>query len=289
MRPVGASARARFPTRSLVEAIEELFVPLAIHNNRPGADARALVRFEEPSWNNPVVRFLDGEGRDVIPRRDRVWATPEVAGRMVAALEAAQVEPPPWLRLVETEEKELRRAVFAMHCFWEGEVRLGSLTGVVTTRAAWLDGREVVEVRFDPGQIDYARLVEEADRMGCAARVWARDEELEEARDRVGARAASVSDEAPRRAPASDQKRYLRRSPLALLPLTPMQRTKVNAALGGGTEPRAWISPRQAALLARIREVQVRAPERLEGLRCPERVRELAAYTRELEARLGDG
>ncbi len=71
----------------MVRAIESEFVPLLIHNNQPGRDAKLLKRFKEPSWNYQVVRFLDAGGADIIPRKDRVWTTPALARRMVAALE----------------------------------------------------------------------------------------------------------------------------------------------------------------------------------------------------------
>ena len=73
----------------LVEAIEDLFVPLAIYNNREGEDAQVLKRYGEPSWNNPVVRFLGADGKDVIPRKDRQWSTHAVASRMVTALKSS--------------------------------------------------------------------------------------------------------------------------------------------------------------------------------------------------------
>ena len=70
----------------VVEAIEEEFVPLLIHNNAAdGHDAEVLARYGEPAWNFQVVRFLDAEGDDLIPRRDRVWETGPLLTRMVAA------------------------------------------------------------------------------------------------------------------------------------------------------------------------------------------------------------
>jgi hypothetical protein len=36
-----------------------------------------------------LLRFLNAEGRDVIPRKDRIWTTSGVASRMVEALKAA--------------------------------------------------------------------------------------------------------------------------------------------------------------------------------------------------------
>jgi hypothetical protein len=68
----------------LVEAIETEFTPLLIHNNKPGKDAEVLRRFGEPAWNYQVVRFLDAEAKDIIPRRDQVWDTAGIAERMMS-------------------------------------------------------------------------------------------------------------------------------------------------------------------------------------------------------------
>jgi len=69
----GCSNCTRYGTEILshpliVEFIETAFVPLAIFNNKGGADKRVLEQFGEPSWNNPVVRLIDEIGRDVAPR-----------------------------------------------------------------------------------------------------------------------------------------------------------------------------------------------------------------------------
>ena len=82
----------------IVKAIQECFQPVLVVNNRPGKDAELLQRFGEPSWNYQVIRFLDGDGADLIPRRDRVWTVGGVATRMVAALEAAGKKVPGYLR-----------------------------------------------------------------------------------------------------------------------------------------------------------------------------------------------
>ena len=53
-------------------------------------DQELLNRYEEPAWNYQVVRFLDASGKDIIPRKDRIWTLEGVASRMVQALKAAQ-------------------------------------------------------------------------------------------------------------------------------------------------------------------------------------------------------
>ena len=72
----------------MVEAIEDLFVPVLVYNNK-AEDAALLKKFNEPSWNNPIVRFLNGRGQDLIARQSGVWTTQPMAARMFAALTAA--------------------------------------------------------------------------------------------------------------------------------------------------------------------------------------------------------
>ncbi|MHC4922145.1 MAG: hypothetical protein ACYTKC_21465, partial [Planctomycetota bacterium] len=147
----------------IVQAIESEFVPCCIYNNKKGKDKQILQRYKEPAWNNPVVRFVNTGGRDVIPRQDGVWSLDGIAARMVKALDAGYTKgkgkgtgkskskskstgksthgSPLYLRLlaIEARSKGKQKATFAMHCFWEGEAHLGSLPGVTGTRAGWLD------------------------------------------------------------------------------------------------------------------------------------------------------
>ena len=101
----------------MVEAITAEFVPVVIHNNKKGRDLEVLKRYGEPTWNNPVVRFVDGRGKDILPRKDRVWSVAGVAGRMVAALRAAKREVPGYLALLAVPERSrfLQKATFAMY------------------------------------------------------------------------------------------------------------------------------------------------------------------------------
>lgn len=217
----------------LVEAIEAEFVPIAVLNNRGGADAAVLARTGEPAWNNPVVRFFDATGADVIPRKDGVWTAGELATRMIDALEAAKRPVPGylWLARAETRARSTRRAVFAMGCYWSGEACLGALEGVISTRAAQSGSREVVEVLYDPRAIDAATLAERARAKSCVDEVLESDIESEPAS-------------------AANQKYYLRDSPLARLDLTPLQATRVNAALASGGDAIEFLSPRQKAALS---------------------------------------
>ena len=83
----------------LVKAIETEFIPMLVHNNRnSGMDRMLLERYQEPAWNYQVIRFLDSDGKDIIPRKDRVWSTRGVALRMVTALEASNRIVPKYLQ-----------------------------------------------------------------------------------------------------------------------------------------------------------------------------------------------
>lgn len=100
----------------LVEAVTQCFQPVAIYNNVKGYDAQVLERYRERTWNNPVVRYLDAEGADLIPRKGGIYTLPATAGRMLAALQAAKRPVPGYLRLLALDRrgKYLHKATFAM-------------------------------------------------------------------------------------------------------------------------------------------------------------------------------
>ena len=272
----------------LVEAMEDLFVPLAIYNNIEGRDAKVLAQFKEPSWNNPVIRYLNSQGEDLIPRKDRVWSTIGTANRMCAALDAANREIPAYLRIVAEEENESdRKATFAMHCYWEGEGKLGAIPGVKQTDSAWVGAKEVVHVRFDPTQVSFAELLRSAKEMKCASTVFAHDAKQIEIAKKLGhADVAKLDTADERRAKESDQKYYLRQTAYRHLPITSLQATKINAALHQGSGTDEMLSPRQRAMLERIRTVANEDASVLKDFTFPEKSSQLAAYQQKLEAQL---
>ena len=169
-----------------------------------------------------------------------------------------------------------------MHCYWEGEARLGSLNGVVQTRAGWLKGNEVVEIIYDQHVISYDELLKHAQKMSCASRVFAHtNDQLEVAENRVGKRAEIVNKLA-RDANDSDQKFALKRTPLQYLPMTPLQATKINAELRLGGKAEKWLSPRQLSLLRTIKKASKANPKLLANLKRPKEPRGLQAYQEKL-------
>ena len=270
----------------MVEAIEDLFIPVLVYNNKK-SDEALLKQFKEPSWNNPVTRFLDSENKDIIARKDRVWQMKDMAARMVAALNAGKREVPKYLADLAGQPAKTEKATFAMHCYWEGEGKLGSIPGVINTHSAWVDKYEVVEVTYDPTKVKYAKLLDVAQSFQCASIVYAHSEkQLEVAKHAVGSRAKTAK--ASRPAKLSDQKYYLRQTPgVRSLPLTQLQSTKVNAALMKKSGVKDSLSPRQIELFYEIRKfMEKNGAKSLDAFVFPDDDSKLADYESKLVKRL---
>ena len=240
----------------IVEALEDNFVPVAIYNNTGGKDKKILNQFNEPAWNYQVMRFLDSNLSDVIPRKDKVWDINGTATRLASALTAAGQEVPSYLEnvLIPETSSTNKIAAFAMYCFWTGEAKLGSLEGVIATQAGFYDGHEVVVVKYDDQKIKLIDLVREAEKFDCAQAVYL-STKAEQAEIEQQTRLKNVDlfdfNNGYRRAPQSDQKKQLSSniSKLEKLGLTPMQWTKLNSSRVSGDPISKWLSPRQAAAL----------------------------------------
>lgn len=85
---------------------------MCVYNNTKGdADAEVRERYEEPAWNNPVVRVVDARGRDLVPRLSGDWSAGGLADLMVRALRKAGTGVPRWLSLLEQETTARARGV----------------------------------------------------------------------------------------------------------------------------------------------------------------------------------
>ena len=224
---------------TVVEAAETLFVPTLIYNNKPH-HAALLKSFGEPTWNNPVVRIMQPDRKELVPRHAGDYTVKGLLNRMRAALNAANTEIPPWMAL-SVPPTQTETATFGMYCFWSGEVAIGGLDGVLSTQAGFLDGHEVVEVTYDPSVIAFKSLYSKAKAAGQADHVFARTTE------QAKAVPAAKRTDAPIRVSKKDDKYQMKRHPLAQVPMSDVQRTKVNAAIGRGQDPRVYLSPRQIA------------------------------------------
>jgi hypothetical protein len=234
----------------LVEAVENEFTPLLIHNNKGGRDAEVMQRFGEPAWNYQVVRFLNDQAEDIIPRKDQVWDAGGIAERMIATLTQAKRPVPAYLTLLAAEHSpRLKQAVFAMYCFWTGEMALGQIEGVITTEAGFMAGHEVTLVNYDPAVISLPQLITAAEKVECANAVSVHATDLPAAKT---ARLKIGTISGYRTAPVSDQKKQISGTPAEKLTLSPAQATKVNAWIrSDAAKAASFLTPSQHAQLRR--------------------------------------
>ena len=240
----------------IVEAIEELFIPVAIFNNKGGKDAQVLRYYGEPAWNNPVVRIVGKNKKDLVNRVGGDYSTLGVVQAMVQSLQAVGNTVPPYLLLLEkellSEHAGTEKAHLSMYCFWTGEKTIGQMEGVVNTLPGFMDGREVVQVEYDPAVISFPELVERAEKEQCASHVYTTTKLQEkQAAEVVGTR--SVSKESKFRLDR-EPKYYLSKTHYAYLPMTPLQAIKVNSAIGSRTSPDRYLSPKQLQLAAHFKK-----------------------------------
>lgn len=229
----------------IVEAIEDEFEPVVVRNNVGGEERRILESFNEPTWNNPVVRFLDADRKNLVDRYARGWTSAGLAKSMVAALDAANRPVPAYLQnLVAELSADTQKTVFSMYCFWTGEVKLAGIPGVVSTRPGFANGREVVEVVWDRRKTDEATLLSQASAAGAASGVLVADVSRKSLAskhfDSVGVLNGKL------RYSAKDDKYQIRKRRWGSVPMTPAQATAVNRAVTRSDERiEDLLSPRQ--------------------------------------------
>ena len=238
----------------IIDAAQELFVPVAVYNNIKGDDEKTLASFKEPAWNNPVVRVMTHDRKPLATRVNEDYTVLGLASAMADALGKMNRPVPEYLALLVEEldatKRGPERATFVMHCFWEGEGALGNVPGVVSTMSGFVGKDEVVEVLFDPKDVSFDSLYRKASSMKCADKVYARtDEQLTTARGKLGDKAIRT-DEATR--PDKDPKYYLAQTPYRHVPMTELQAMRVNAAIPEKKDPKRFLSPGQLRLLSSI-------------------------------------
>lgn len=213
----------------IVETIETYFVPLAIYNNKQGADAEILRRFNEPAWNNPVVRIVDEKGNDLISRLNGNYSPYGLSDMMTNVLVKTNGKAPLYLQLLTDElaakQKGTATSTYTMYCFWAGEVLFGAVNGVITTNAGYQEGKEAVKVEYDPGVISKSQLDKIAQQSTC--------------------KATSGGSFRPDTTP----KYYLTNSKYRGIPMTEIQKCRVNSALSEGQNADVFLSPTQLSFL----------------------------------------
>ncbi len=217
----------------LVEAIEDLFIPLVIHNNKGGKDREVLNQFNEPSWNNPVVRIVDATGTNLAPRVAGNYSAKGMYTAMHTALIKTYVEIPEYMNLLGKELSAVRTTkekYYSMYCFWTGEKQLGAAEGVLNTEAGFMKGREVVKVTYDDKKVNIKELDSYAKRNNFTP----------------------ITQDNSYRQASNDEDYYLRHTPYKYLPLSNLQKTKINTAIGNHKDATVFLSPRQQKWLKEI-------------------------------------
>ncbi len=209
----------------IVEAIETHFIPLAIYNNKAGSDGEVLKRFNEPAWNNPVVRVVDEKGIDVLPRLNGNYSAAGLAETMVSALIRSSGNAPVYLQLLADELSAKKRGTqtvtYSMYCFWSGEALFGELNGVIKTTAGFQDGKEVVKIEYDPTIISRSQLDKASLKLQC----------------KVPSNGSFRNDDTP--------KYYLSNHRYKKIVMLEIQKCRVNSAIAEGQDPDVFLSPRQ--------------------------------------------
>ncbi len=216
----------------MVEAIENLFIPLAIFNNKGGKDKQTLQRYGEPSWNNPVVRIVNEYGADIVSRVGGDYSSVGLYKTMIKALKAEGKPTPEYMELLGQELTSLRKGsvketYFQMYCFWSGEKHFGAKEGVLATEPGFMGGHEVVKVKYDERIIAENQLISYAKSANCTP----------------------VGKNGSYRLAAKDDKYYLQHTNYKYLPLTELQKIKINTALGSRKSAKRYLSPQQLTWL----------------------------------------
>ena len=240
----------------IVEAIETLFIPLAIYNNKRGDDAKVLSYYGEPSWNNPVVRIVDTDKKDIISRLSGNYSSLGIVEAMLQALTLRGLAAPSYLELLAEELRaEVRgteTATFSMYCFWTGEGTYGQLDGVVATDPGFMDGREVVTIEYDPALISFEELAEKGKAARCASKAYVADSEQKAAAKKIFG-AAGVAQKSQFRQDR-EPKYYLSKTLYRYVPMTPTQAARANSLIGKRQTPDSILSPRQVKLVQQIKK-----------------------------------
>ena len=219
----------------MVEAIENLFIPLTIFNNKGGKDKKILNQFNEPTWNNPVVRFINSEGENLTKRIAGDYSAIALCNNMISVLQNNNQQIPEYLKLLSlelanTSPYQVSEEYFQMYCFWTGEKQLGKIDGVLETESGFMNHHEVVKIKYDPSLVSANDLEKFASQNNMKL----------------------VEKKGKYKVATSDVHYYLKKSKYRFIPLTELQKTKINSALGSNSSPEKYLSPRQAKWVKEI-------------------------------------
>ena len=239
----------------IAEAIESLFIPVAIYNNKGGKDAEVLKFYSEPAWNNPVVRIVDANKQNLAERVAGNYSPLGVLNSILSALEKNNNVVPSYLALLreELQSKALgtKTAILSMYCFWTGEKELGKIPGVVATEAGYMAGHEVVSVEYNPRLLSFENLVASSSKVKCADGVFTDNEQEQTKVEKILGKGKVKLPTTYRR--DLESKYYLYQSHYRFVPMTELQAARANSLMANGKSPEEVLSPRQIGLANQIK------------------------------------
>ena len=135
---------------------------------------------------------------------------------------------PLYLDLLEQElaainSNNINEVNFKMYCFWNGEKQLGSLEGVLDVEPGFIDHSEVVKVKYNSALISDSELKSYAEKQNFEP----------------------INTSGNFRTATRDVHYYLQHSDYKYLPLSEIQKTKINSALGSQQLTKNYLSPKQ--------------------------------------------
>ncbi len=243
----------------IVEAIETYFIPLVIFNNKGGDDAKVLKKYKEPSWNNPVVRIVNSNGKDIVKRHSGAYNPAQVVNTIQNALLASNQISPNYLSLLQEELSDnTEEAILSMYCFWTGEREIGSMSGVKSTEAGYMNGTEVVKINYNPEEISYEELVSASAKKSCADRVY-----TDNNHEKQIAKNQNISTKGTNKYRIDSQdKYYLSQTDFQNIPMLTIRATKANAMIAKRQNPADILSPRQLFVLDLVKSGKVKKSNR---------------------------
>lgn len=212
----------------MIEILENNFIPLAIFNNKGGEDKAILKKFNEPAWNNPVVRIIDINGNNIVPRINNDYSALTLSQRLKEALSLRKQPIPEFLNLLELElaskrPNKISESYYKMYCFWTGEKQLGKLNGVLNTEAGFMGHSEVVKVKYNSDLVSKGAIDNYAKKQNFKAIDLKKNYTIAK----------------------KDVHYFLKHSKYKYLPLTSLQQIKINSALGSNQSAEKYLSPKQ--------------------------------------------
>lgn len=232
----------------IVEAIETYFIPLCIHNNKSGKDRLALEYFNEPSWNNPVIRVVNDNLKPITGRLFGNYSAYGLVEKIIASLISLDIKIPEYLGLLEEQTKAeyfgIEEITLGMYCFWSGEKTYGKLKGVIATNAGYMNGSEVVQIQFNPNIIPLQELLHIGKINKTADKLFSQNKNDKQYDIPIYKPGIFKLD--------PETKYYLQQTPYKYIPMTPLQATRINSLLSEGKSCELYLSPRQRHRYAQI-------------------------------------